>query len=567
MSQILKKKSVLSMIRRGVQILAFIFIPGLFTSTFYAIRSIYQTLLSGSFQLSDFVAPFFVILATIPLTFILGRFFCGFFCSFGSMGDFIWFISRKTLKPKFKMPRQIDEILKYGKYAVLIFLVVFAWTLQLSFLDSSLSPWTVFGMYASIGGWPSAKYMISIGGLLLLLIMIGSFFIERFFCRYLCPLGGIYAIISQTRLFHIKKDRNNCGNCKLCTVKCTMGIPLYEYDKVTSGECINCFNCVDVCPKKNATATPEPALTTAISVVAITGLVYAGNAVNASLTNSTQSTGTSVSTEQSAKGNYTDGTYTGTGTGFRGDTTVEVEVTNGYIKDITITSYQDDQEYFNRAKSNVISEIIKNQSTDVSAVSGATYSSKGIMEAVANALNSSAGTQTTTQTSQTSQSTTNSDAQKSSSASTQSESSSSETQSSNTQSNNTQSSQNSSESNAQSSSQTKEAGNTFTDGTYSGSGTGFRGATKVSVIVSGGKISDIEVISYQDDNQFFNRAKSTVISEILKNQSVDVTAVSGATFSSKGIMEAVANALGVSFTNSNSSQSQNGQTHAGPKGH
>ena len=58
-----------------------------------------------------------------------------------------------------------------------------------------------------------------------------------------------------------------------------------------------------------------------------------------------------------------------------------------------------------------------------------------------------------------------------------------------------------------------------------------------------------------------------MISEILKNQSVDVTAVSGATFSSKGIMEAVANALGVSFTNSNSSQSQNGQTHAGPKGH
>jgi uncharacterized protein with FMN-binding domain len=91
------------------------------------------------------------------------------------------------------------------------------------------------------------------------------------------------------------------------------------------------------------------------------------------------------------------------------------------------------------------------------------------------------------------------------------------------------------------------------DGTYTGTGTGFRGNTDVSVTVSSGKISDVTIVSYEDDDQFFSRAKSTIISEIIKNQDVNVDAVSGATYSSKGIMEAVANALNITYTNTNDS--------------
>lgn len=82
-----------------------------------------------------------------------------------------------------------------------------------------------------------------------------------------------------------------------------------------------------------------------------------------------------------------DGVYTGTGTGFRGDTEVSVTVENGYITEIVIDSYRDDEQYFQRAKSSVLSAILTAQSPDVDAVSGATYSSNGIMEAVADALN------------------------------------------------------------------------------------------------------------------------------------------------------------------------------------
>ena len=91
----------------------------------------------------------------------------------------------------------------------------------------------------------------------------------------------------------------------------------------------------------------------------------------------------------------------------------------------------------------------------------------------------------------------------------------------------------------------------ISDGTYQGEGTGFRGTASVSVTVENGAIVDITVESYEDDQEFFVRAESRVISEILSAQSLKVQTVSGATFSSNGIIEAAANALNVTFENPN----------------
>lgn len=310
-----------------------------------------------------------------------------------------------------------------------------------------------------------------------------------------------------------------------------MGIPLYKYDKVTSGECINCFACVENCPRKNVKANPAPAVASAVSVVAISGLVYAGTVVSTSASQNVAS-GSGTTTESMAKGKYTDGTYTGSGMGFRGETKVTVTVENGNITDVTTVSYEDDPQYFDRAEKTIVSEIISGQDTNVDAVSGATFSSRGIIQAVSAAIEGTASAD--------SSSSSKSAAEKSQNADTQTaEGNSASTETSQTQ----------TTTDSGSSSQTQE----LKDGTYTGTGTGFRGDTNVSVTVTNGKIADITISSYQDDDQFFSRAKSTVISEIIKNQDVNVDAVSGATYSSKGIMEAVANALNISYTNTNNS--------------
>lgn len=98
-------------------------------------------------------------------------------------------------------------------------------------------------------------------------------------------------------------------------------------------------------------------------------------------------TSAAYSFDETKKGSNTDGVYTGVAADFRGDTEVQVTVENGYITDITVLSYKDDEEFFQKAQSSIPDQIISEQSIDVQGVSGATFSSNGILESVADALN------------------------------------------------------------------------------------------------------------------------------------------------------------------------------------
>ena len=87
------------------------------------------------------------------------------------------------------------------------------------------------------------------------------------------------------------------------------------------------------------------------------------------------------------------------------------------------------------------------------------------------------------------------------------------------------------------------SGAVLNDGTYEGSAEGYSGTTTVSVTVSGGKVTAIDVVDENDSPQFFSRAES-VLDDIISQQSLEVDTVSGATFSSAGLINAVYDALG-----------------------
>jgi uncharacterized protein with FMN-binding domain len=507
-----KKISTVKIVRHAVQILFFIILPGLYINAFAGIREIYTAVLGGSFSAAQMLPQLVEAAVIIPATVLLGRFFCGWMCAFGAFGDFIYGISRKFFKMKFRMGEGLDQALKYTKYAVLMFLVAVLWTFNTKAFDN-MSPWDAFGMLTAVGKAPAISYVaanMAVGLILFILITAASFFVERFFCRYLCPLGAVFALTSKLRIAKIDKPRTKCGVCRICTNNCAMGIPLYKDDAISSGECIQCMKCVSACPRRNVSlAVSEtdvrPAAAGIAVVAAMTGLYYAGNiganVVAAAGTGaSTNISVASQSSSQSASDTlYLDGTYTGTGTGFRGaTTTVSVTIKNGKITDITTMSYGDDAPFYSRAFSSIKQQIIDSQSTSVNAVSGATFSSNGIMSAVEDALSGAKVT----------------------------------------------SSASSSSTSGSTSSSISSASSEYKDGTYTGTGTGFRGATtKVSVTVKNGKITDVTTISYGDDTSFYSRAFSSIKQQIIDSQSASVNAVSGATFSSKGIMSAVSDAL------------------------
>lgn len=527
-----KKISPLQIVRAVIQLIAFVTVPALFITIFSSIGRIITSIAGGSFVLLDNLGRLVLILGVFLITLVWGRFFCGFICSFGAMQDLLNSIG-KLIPFKVKVPEKADKWLKLLKYAVLAFVAVGVWGFSVTG-DTVWSPWTVFGIYSSLSGWSSLKYFLTLGGALLLLIIIGSLFIERFFCRYLCPLGALFSLVARFRIYSLNRKPEKCGNCKLCTAKCSMGIPLYKYDEVRSGECINCMKCTSVCPNENISAETLPAISGTVAVTAVAGLYYAGILTAVPDTAEESKAQVQNTTEAETNGIYTDGTYKGSGNGFRGKTEVTVTVESGVITDITIDSYKDDKEFFQKAKSGVIADIIKSQSTDVDAVSGATFSSNGIIEAVKNALGEeiSEAAQPATEQSKKQQKrieTTTEAFESTTEATTEAATS-------------------------DDSSTAADTAGQFADGVYTGTGNGFRGATNVTVTVENGEITDITVNSYSDDQQFFSRAESGVIADIIKSQSTDVDAVSGATFSSNGIKEAVADALGIEFTNPNSTQ-------------
>ena len=206
---------------------------------------------------------------------------------------------------------------------------------------------------------------------------------------------------------------------------------------------------------------------------------------------------------QVAKGSFdlTDGVYKGTGTGYAGDITVAVQIKDKQIVAIDILSSSDDAAFFKRAQA-VIDKIIEGQTLDVDTVSGATYSSRGIISAVKNAMTGEKDSGTTGQ------------------------------------------SQSGSGAAAGSSTSVPavEDPSAYKDGTYYGTGTGFGGTLKVKVEISGGKITSIQIMENQDGSEYISKA-SALINTIIQNQSTNVDTVSGATYSSVGIIQAVRDAL------------------------
>lgn len=219
-----------------------------------------------------------------------------------------------------------------------------------------------------------------------------------------------------------------------------------------------------------------------------------------------------------AKGTFDleDGVYKGTGTGYAGDITVSVLIKDKQIVSIDILSSSDDAAFFTRAKA-VIDKIIEGQTLDVDTVSGATFSSRGIISAVKNALT---GEKDTSETGQ------------------------------------AQSGQTGAAAGSSTSVAKVEDAAAYKDGTYYGSGTGFGGPLKVMVEISGGKIASIQIVENSDGSDYISKAAS-LIDSIITTQSTNVDTVSGATYSSVGIIQAVRDALGQAAVNGTSDSTQN----------
>lgn len=226
--------------------------------------------------------------------------------------------------------------------------------------------------------------------------------------------------------------------------------------------------------------------------------------VRKSTSKTTKKTSTAKSGAHGEAQSFVDGTYEGVGVGYAGHIKVKVVVEGSKIVSIEVVEVEaDDGPFVSKAKG-VIDAMLEYQTIDVDTVSGATYSSKGIITAVRNALE---GVEDDSQTAAP-------PAKPAPTAVPEFEDSQ------------------------------------YKDGTYYGTGTGFGGQVKVKVVISEGKITEITVENAPgEDGSYLAKAK-TMIPNMIEKQSPNVDTVSGATYTSNGIISAVQNALSQAKINS-----------------
>lgn len=181
-----------------------------------------------------------LVLVGIPivLSLFIGRFFCGWACPIGAIQEFI-----HPENLNLRLPPLLDRIFSYFRFILLIGGILFSW-LTMSNIWNSYDPFQSFFSF---------KWTL-IPAAILFIILIGSVLIERFFCRYLCPLGGLLAVTSRFSLFKMRPDSDVCIACGKCSQPgaCSMNMiasdnPYTDLPQMEASECILCHRCANIC--------------------------------------------------------------------------------------------------------------------------------------------------------------------------------------------------------------------------------------------------------------------------------------------------------------------------------
>jgi len=240
-----------------------------------ALETFYSLIFTGTFIQKIFSGTMILLGITLVLVIIFRRSFCGLICPFGALQEFFALIGRKIFHKRFIMPARIDKPLRYLKYVVLVVTIYFAWKTAGLWMDP-YDPWAAYGHITA--GYESLITEYLIGTITLVIILVGSMLYDRFFCKYLCPMGAVYGIVSKISPSKIVRDKDKCINCNICSNSCPMNIDVAKADKVTDIECISCQACVLSCPKAGALEykTGEKTLKTLTVIIIVVGLFGAG---------------------------------------------------------------------------------------------------------------------------------------------------------------------------------------------------------------------------------------------------------------------------------------------------
>ena len=204
--------------------------------------------------------PFYVLGLLMLFGVVLGRLVCGLLCPFGLVQDLLY----KIPVPKWKVPKKVDRPARWLKYIILLVMVILLPAFAITDIGVT-SPYfckylcpagTLEGGIPLLLANPSLRAVVGVlfswKVLVLVFILAACMFIQRPFCRYLCPLGAFYSLFNRFGFYQMQLDKNKCVGCQKCQRACPMAVEVTK--NINSPECIRCGKCKEICPTKAITS-------------------------------------------------------------------------------------------------------------------------------------------------------------------------------------------------------------------------------------------------------------------------------------------------------------------------
>ncbi|VEJ53539.1 4Fe-4S binding protein [Pragia fontium] len=194
-------------------------------------------------------ASMLLLIAFLAMSFLLKKAFCSWLCPIGTLSEALATLGKKLFGRHFLLPRWLDIPLRGLKYLLLAFFLYLVIPMPVQALQAFLmSP---YGLVADVKMLNFFRFIGETTLISIIVLTIGSLFIQNLWCRYLCPYGALIGIFSLFSPFKIRRNADSCIDCGKCAKACPSRIPVDRLIQVRTVECTACMSCVESCPAKD----------------------------------------------------------------------------------------------------------------------------------------------------------------------------------------------------------------------------------------------------------------------------------------------------------------------------
>lgn len=204
---------------------------------FGGVVTVYEFVATGSFIQKISSASFILMILVLISAILFGSIFCGYICPFGTFQEWIGTLGKRIFPKRYNhvVPPKFDRVLRYLRYLVLG-LVLYQTAVSATLVFQAVDPY--FALFKFFTDEVAIYAYIILG-----VIIVLSLFIERPWCKYLCPYGALLGLFNTFRIFKLRRVKGTCIDCKKCDKVCPMNIDVSKKEIVRSPQCISCHKC------------------------------------------------------------------------------------------------------------------------------------------------------------------------------------------------------------------------------------------------------------------------------------------------------------------------------------